>query len=174
MITRIEATWYRCLERVAVDVPQYGVLVGANGAGKTTFLDIPGLIHDMLEQRDITQAFTHRQNNHAPRCSQLDELIYCGRGKEFILALEATLPENVVQELIEDQADSIKQDPSKWNKFVRYELRIEIFNDRQLQVKNEYLFLFSETTPPSRDGSPLLGESPPRKMALYYFPSLRQ
>lgn len=41
MITRIEANRYRCLENIAVDIPGYAVLVGANGAGKTTFLDVP-------------------------------------------------------------------------------------------------------------------------------------
>ena len=41
MITRIEATHYRCLERLDADLGEYRVLVGANGAGKTTSWTYP-------------------------------------------------------------------------------------------------------------------------------------
>jgi len=34
MITRIEATRYRCLELLQTDVQPYGVLVGANGRAR--------------------------------------------------------------------------------------------------------------------------------------------
>jgi predicted ATPase len=40
MISRIEVYGYRCLENIGVDLPRYGVLVGANAAGKTTALDL--------------------------------------------------------------------------------------------------------------------------------------
>ena len=50
MITRIEATHYRCFDRLDVNLGGFGVLVGANGAGKTTLLDIPVLLGDLLEQ----------------------------------------------------------------------------------------------------------------------------
>ncbi len=33
MITRIEATKYRCFDRLGIDLGPYGVVVGANGAG---------------------------------------------------------------------------------------------------------------------------------------------
>ena len=36
MITRIEAICYRCLENIGIDIPRFGVIIGANGAGKTT------------------------------------------------------------------------------------------------------------------------------------------
>ena len=48
----------RCLERLDTDLHSYAVLVGANGAGKTTFLDIPGMLGDCLQQREVGQAFT--------------------------------------------------------------------------------------------------------------------
>jgi hypothetical protein len=36
MITRLEAIRYRCFERLGVDLGGFQVIVGANGAGKTT------------------------------------------------------------------------------------------------------------------------------------------
>ena len=39
MITRIEATRYRCLDRLDAELDSYAVLVGANGAGKTTLIE---------------------------------------------------------------------------------------------------------------------------------------
>ena len=48
MITRLEATRYRCFERLGVDVGDFRVLVGANGSGKTTLLDLPVLFGDLL------------------------------------------------------------------------------------------------------------------------------
>ncbi|MDR0924931.1 MAG: ATP-binding protein [Hungatella sp.] len=140
MITRIESNRYRCLENIGVDIPQYAVLVGANGAGKTTLLDIPSLLGDCMRQRDITQAFTQRQQDRSARCSSLKELVFQNKGTDFFIALEAALPE----------------------KTIRYELRLEIFNERQLQVKNEYLFLYSEKNKPNHKNANLYGENPDR------------
>ncbi|WP_295452811.1 hypothetical protein [uncultured Thiodictyon sp.] len=39
MITRLEATGYRCFECLAIDLTDFQVIVGANGAGKNTLLD---------------------------------------------------------------------------------------------------------------------------------------
>jgi predicted ATPase len=162
MITRIEANRYRCLENIGVDIPRYAVLVGANGAGKTTLLDVPRMIGDCLGQRDITQAFTQKQQGRPARCTTLKELIFCALGNEFILSLEAALPEQVVMNLVEGLPASQKTE-IHWPKTVRYEMRLEIFNERQLQVKNEYLFLFSEKNHPDRDGSRLHGEINPHR-----------
>ena len=38
MITRIEATRYRCFEKLDVELGDFRVLVGANGSGKTTLI----------------------------------------------------------------------------------------------------------------------------------------
>ena len=162
MITRIEAMRYRCFENIGVDIPKYGVLVGANGAGKTTLLDIPRVFSDCLGQRDITQAFTQRQHDRPPRCTTLKELIFCLKGNEFILSLEVALPEQVVMNLVEGLPASQKKE-RHWLKYGRYEIRLEIFNDRQLQVKNEYLFLFSDHTAPDRTDGRLRGEAAPHR-----------
>lgn len=163
MITRIEATRYRCFEQIAVDLPAFGIVVGANGAGKTTFLDIPGLISDCLKQRDIALAFTQKQQYRMPRCSHLKELVFCNQGNDFILAVEAALPESVIMALLDNQSPIVKSKKERWLKHARYELRLEIFNNRQLHVKNEYLFLFADTSKPERQGARLLGEVNPQR-----------
>ncbi len=48
MITRLEATRYRCFERLGIDLSDFQVIVGANGSGKTTLLDLPVLFGDLL------------------------------------------------------------------------------------------------------------------------------
>jgi hypothetical protein len=49
MITRLEATRYRCFASLGIDVGGFRVLVGANGSGKTTVLDLPCLLGDLLD-----------------------------------------------------------------------------------------------------------------------------
>ncbi len=91
MITRIEATRYRCFEKLDVALGDFRVLVGANGSGKTTLLDIPVLLGDMLEARTIGDAFLGERDHRAPRASGFRELIFRGKGDFFILAIEAAL-----------------------------------------------------------------------------------
>ena len=159
MITRIEATRYRCLELLQTDLQSYGVLVGANGAGKTTFLDIPGLLADCLLQREVAQAFTAKLHDRPPRSSTLNELVFGAQGNDFILAIEAELPETIVSALLPSQSGPVQNNEQKWLRFVRYEIRFEIFNDRQLVIGNEYLFLFSLSNQPERGGSRIYGET---------------
>ncbi len=159
MITRIESTRYRCLDKLDLDLPEYAVLVGANGAGKTTFLDIPGLFSDLLLSRNIGHAFTQeREYGLPPRTSALKELVFAGRGDDFILAVEARLPDSIVSQLLPSQTSTVQNDEAKWFRYIRYEIRLSIFNEQELQVSNEYCFLFSDNSLPKRDTSRLHGE----------------
>ena len=56
MITRLEATRYRCFERLGIDVGDFRVLVGANGSGKTTLLDLPVLLGELLRTIGFSSA----------------------------------------------------------------------------------------------------------------------
>lgn len=159
MITRIEATRYRCLELLQADLQPFGVLVGANGAGKTTFLDIPGLLADCLQAREVSQAFTAKLHSRPARSATLNELVFGGRGNDFILAIEAELPATIIKALLPTQSGLVQNNEQRWLRFVRYEIRFEIFNDRQLVIGNEYLFLFSRTSQPERGGARLYGET---------------
>jgi hypothetical protein len=57
----IEATRYRCFERLGVDVGDFQVLVGANGSGKTTLLDLPVLLGDLLRANNVSSPFMERR-----------------------------------------------------------------------------------------------------------------
>ncbi len=168
MITRIEATRYRCFEQLDVDLGDFRVVVGANGAGKTTLLDIPALLGDFLRERVPSAAFLREQHGKAPRASSLRELVYQGTDDWFILALEARLPERVTRDLLEGATDAIRQNEEQWPTHLRYELRFQTFNWRQLLVRNEYLFTFNDLNAPRRrtaeQGAPRLqGEVAPHR-----------
>jgi len=149
MITRIEATKYRCFEELDVDFAGFDVLVGANGSGKTTLLDIPGLLGEMLRARSVSTPFLSSQDSNSPRASSLNELVFQGRGEWFILAVEAALPDRVIRDLLEGATERVRQDEARWPRTARYEVRFEIFNN-QLDIKNEYLFVFSDKDMPKR------------------------
>lgn len=146
MITRIEATRYRCFDKLDVEFGDFRVLVGANGSGKTTLLDVPVLLGDLLRERTIGEAFMSARDGRAPRATSLRELLFQGHGEDFILAVEARLPEHVTRGLTGSSADN------KALTHIRYELRLQIFNKTELQVQNEYLFAFPESRAPGREG----------------------
>lgn len=48
MIRLVEALNYRCLAYISQSLYPFHVLVGPNASGKSTFLDVLGLIRDFL------------------------------------------------------------------------------------------------------------------------------
>ena len=50
MLTRIQATNYRCLKHVDQSLKNFQVLVGANGSGKSTFLDVLSFLSELVRQ----------------------------------------------------------------------------------------------------------------------------
>jgi predicted ATPase len=126
------------------------VLVGANGSGKTTLLDVPVLLGDLLRERTISAAFTAPRDGRAPRATALRELIFQGQGDSFILAVEAVLPERVMRDLLESMSETVRSREGRRPTHIRYELRLQVFNETELQVQNEYLFVFPGPHAPSR------------------------
>ncbi|MGP4097181.1 methylation-associated defense system AAA family ATPase MAD3 [Nonomuraea sp. KM90] len=142
MITRIEAYGYRCFPRLSVDLDRYHVLAGANGAGKTTLLDIPTLLGDLLSQQRAVGAFLERQEyGKSARANTLTELVYKGQGDSVAFAVEAKLPDAVVEVLA--AASQVMLGRRRIPTHLRYELRLEV-GPRSLDVADEYLFLFSD------------------------------
>ena len=159
MITRLEATRYRCFERLEIDVGDFRVLVGANGSGKTTLLDLPVLLGDLLRTTNIALPFMERRPDAPARAGSLNELIFAGRGSDFSLALEARLPEVIQAKVLEGIFARLKTEKSKlafhedkrrWPTHIRYELGLRISNERELHVISEYLFVFPEALGPNR------------------------
>jgi predicted ATPase len=150
VITRIEATRYRCFDKLDVELGDFRVLVGANGSGKTTLLDVPVLFGDLLRERTISAPFTGQRNGRPPRATSLRELIFQDQGDFFILAVEAALPEGVTRELLEGESEKVRSKKDRRQTHIRYEIRLQVFNETELQVQNEYLFVFPEAHSPSR------------------------
>lgn len=165
MITRLEATRYRCFERLGVDVGEFRVLVGANGSGKTTLLDLPGLLGDLLDAKYVIDAFVPRRRKSSEgnaRASSLRELVFAGRGDDFSFAIEAKLPETVQSRLVEGMfqrlsntqrqktQSALEIDKKRWPSHIRYELGLRVSEDRELHVVQEYLFVFPEAFKPNR------------------------
>lgn len=150
MITRIEATRYRCFDKLDVELGDFRVLVGANGSGKTTLLDIPVLLGDLLRERNLSAAFTEARDGRAPRATALRELIFQGQGDFFIFAVEAALSERVERDLLDGMSEAARSQEDRRPTHIRYELRLQLFNETELQVQNEYLFAFPESHAPTR------------------------
>lgn len=154
MITRLEAYRYRCFndEGVSVDFDEFNMLAGRNGAGKTTLLDIPGLLGDMVRSRNCADAFLKSQDSwETPRAHTLTELFFREASNQITFAVEAKLPPEVVSKLTDSTDTEMQANEDLWPQFLRYELRIELFNKVELQVRNEHLFLFPEKYPTQPD-----------------------
>lgn len=159
MITRLEATRYRCFERLGVDVGDFRVLVGANGSGKTTLLDLPVLLGDLLRANNVSAPFMERRPELPPRAGSLNELVFAGRGSDFSLAVEARLPETVQSKVLEGlfaskrterSRQALQEDRRQWPTHIRYEIGLRIGADQSLLVAYEYVFLFPESDGPDR------------------------
>jgi predicted ATPase len=159
MITRLEATRYRCFERLGVDVGDFRVLVGANGSGKTTLLDLPVLLGDLLRANNVSAPFMERRPELPPRAGSLNELVFAGRGSDFSLAVEARLPDAVQSKVVEGMfarkrtersRQALQEDRRQWPTHIRYEIGLRIAADQALQVAYEYLFMFPESDGPDR------------------------
>lgn len=141
MISRLEGFHYRCFDRLDVGMESYHVLAGPNGSGKSTLLDIPLLVGDMVS-RGIVAAFLEAPTLQSrARAQNFQELVHCHRGDYFAFALEAVLPENVVRTLVERTSPSVQADEKRWPHGLRYEVRLQIFNQVELQVTDEFLYL---------------------------------
>lgn len=190
MITRLEAVRYRCFERLGIDLGDFRVLVGANGAGKTTLLDLPCVLGELLKADNLATTFVVRRGEQPARAGSLRELIFARRGDDFSLAIEAKLSEEVrrkwAHSLIararpkskagkllatidaSDPDEAMRRRQDRWPTHIRYELRLEVFNERELNVKNEYLFVFAEATAPDRAFGGLHGEHADGKVDWHF------
>lgn len=109
MLTRIQTLNFRCLRHIDQKMRGFHVLVGANASGKTTFLDVIGLLGDLV-RNDLLVAISNRSSN-------FNDLVWARSGNFFEVAVEARIPEAIRTKV----SDKIKRHDT-----VRYELRIEL------------------------------------------------
>jgi len=84
MISLVEALNYRCLRFVRQPLDAFHVLVGPNASGKSTFLDVIGLLRDIVAD-GLDEALEQRAANHL-------DLLFQHQGQTLQLAVEATVP----------------------------------------------------------------------------------
>jgi len=103
VITRIESRQYRCLQTIGQDVRPLQVLVGANGSGKSAFLDVVRFLSSFMAE-GLRKAIEDRVPNFY-------DLIWRREGICFDLAIEAN--------------PQMAEQPSHAPSTIRYELRIK-------------------------------------------------
>jgi predicted ATPase len=170
VITRLEAYRYRCFSRLSVDVGEFNILAGANGSGKTTLLDIPILLGDLIAQRVCSKAFLEvLPSRRTFRAHTLTELVHQGRGEDFVIAVEARLPEEVAKLIAEPPSQGVQKKVKPHLDHLRYEVLFQIFNKTELHVVSEYLYLFASSAVRPEAGialqgvpSKFVGKRPPR------------
>ncbi|MCX7113767.1 MAG: AAA family ATPase [Proteobacteria bacterium] len=169
MITRLEATRYRCFERLAIDLSEFQIIVGANGAGKTTLLDIPVLLGELLRADNLANVFLVKSPDKPARASNFRQLIFAQRGDDFSFAVEARLSEDIRQKLVEfwcgegvtPWQKELRESRERWPTHIRYELHFNLVNERELRVFSESLFLFPDSAPLDRSVIGSRGIYPP-------------
>lgn len=91
MFTRIEARRFRSLKAIEQELGPFRALVGPNGSGKTTFLDVVAFLSDLVRNRgDVRQTVLDRS-------AAFEQLLWLEQGKSFQLAVEAEIPAPVRQ-----------------------------------------------------------------------------
>lgn len=160
MISRIEAFRFRCFDELNLTVGEYHMLAGANGSGKSTLLDIPLLLGDMIS-RGVIEAFLQaRPGTNRARAQTLQELVHLYQGLYFAFAIEAILPSSIVEHLVQEAQNTARPDPRRWPRTLRYELRLGIFNQTELHIEDEALYILPANATHS-SAEPIVGAKRP-------------
>ena len=163
MFTRVEARRFRSLRAVEQNVGSFRALVGPNGSGKTTFLDVVALLGDLMRNRgDVRKTVFDRSFSY-------QKLLWLEQGADFQLAVEAKIPDDVRTAMAEDKQRFTH---------VRYQVQIGLGDSSdQVGLDHETLWLFEGDhkpaqprlefpRPPALPESLLVGSSQRRKAAI--------
>lgn len=161
MISRIEAFKYRCFDRLDIKVGDYHVLAGANGTGKSTLLDIPLLLGEILSQGLVPAFLESPSIAGSPRAQSLQELVHYCRGEYFGFAIEAKLPQEIIINLLQYASAAVQKNSKRHPHSLRYEIRFQIFNNIELHVTDEFLYILPEKVSEPEQGW-VIGEKRPR------------
>src|SRR5271157_930747 len=122
MITKVEASGYRCLRQVSQELQPYQILVGPNGSGKSAFLDVIAFLGDLVS-RGLAEAVSDRTENFY-------DLVWGRTDGSFRLAIEAKRP----------RTEDRDAHPSYGS--IRYEIQAEIGSSGdELAISSERLIV---------------------------------
>jgi predicted ATPase len=131
MFTRVEVQNFRSLRDVSVNLSNFHVLVGANGSGKTTFLDVFAFMGDVL--RDGVQEAMRKRN------MRWRDLVNSSSGSKTIrFAFEALIPETILAGSKLELFDSVR-----YEILIGFEWQKE--QENAILAENGYLFSSSRT-----------------------------
>jgi predicted ATPase len=129
MFSRIQTRHFRSLKGVDQALGPMQALVGPNASGKTTFLDVIGLLSDLIRWRgDVREAVLSRS-------ASFDKLIWQGSdaSQSFQLAVEARIPNKVRERMAEEKQPF---------DLVRYEVEVGMdLVSNELGLNHETLWL---------------------------------
>ncbi|MUG94457.1 AAA family ATPase [Scytonema sp. UIC 10036] len=143
MISRIEAYKYRCFDKLDIQVGQYNVLVGLNGTGKSTLIDIPLLLSEILSKGLVPAFLESPSIPGGRRVERLRHLLYKQQGDNFGFAIEAHLPQEVISQLLKPEALSAVTTRNLHPQSVRYEINLKIVSALEIHVNHEYLYIIN-------------------------------
>jgi predicted ATPase len=126
MFTRVEARRFRCLQAVDQELGPFRALVGPNGSGKTTFLDVIAFLSDLVRNRGDVRETT------LARSFTFQKLVWMEQGSSFQLAVEAEVPGTVRQSMAEDKRRFSR---------VRYEIEVGLDDSSEVGLEHETLWL---------------------------------
>lgn len=133
MIKLIEAQNFRSLKSISCAVAPFNVLVGSNGSGKTTFLDVLQFVSDILSEKNIEKAVK-------TRVEDFNHLTFAGKGGDICFAVEAIIPINLRENLWKKTMDTVRYEVcfgiSKLGNISIKEERVVIFDEKQNSLKN--------------------------------------
>jgi predicted ATPase len=148
MFSRIETRHFRSLKAVNQPLGRMQALVGPNASGKSTFLDVVGLLSDLIRSRgDVRETVLSRS-------AAFEKLLWQGPAAStaFQLAVEAPIPQSVREQMAEDK---------RRFEFVRYEVEIGLdAASNELGLNHETLWLRTRGTNPATRQTDLFPSAP--------------
>jgi len=135
MINRIQALNYRSLRWVDCPISKFEVLVGPNASGKSTFLDVIGLLSDILKVGPAKAIYGDQRLGIIQRAGEPSQLCWMRTGQRFELAIESPIPD--------EQRERFKSSDGSYQfDTCRYEAAIAVGgNGEPVSLQSEALWL---------------------------------
>lgn len=134
MLTRVEALRFRSLRYLTTPLSRFQVLVGANGSGKSSFLDVVGFLGDLIRVGPGRSVTGDVVAGVAPRAADPSHLCWMREGRRFELAVELRIPDDLVSRQ--------KEGPYR---FARYEVSFDTGgDDGEVGLAGETLWLMKD------------------------------